>query len=168
MFVWIFAVFSIPYGGLRARKFCGFFKWCRWGSELRCEVSNCKFNFVGFAGIGAASVGFRSLLQHGCDGVGGRATFNARNGGAQSSQPFRIAGNVILFWYKFCERRTKRGEKGYGHCCKSKFTCQSRGVMLGALNPICSSWKNLIWEKKVLWFRCHLPCVENQATIEFM
>ena len=60
-------------------------------------MSNRKFKFVGFAGFGAAKGCWISIsFQHGCDGVGGRATFNARNGGAQSSQPFRIAGNLIF------------------------------------------------------------------------
>lgn len=125
-------------------SFVGFVKRCRRGSELRCEVSNRKFKFVGFAGLGAAKGRWISIsFQHGCDGVGGRATFNVRIGGAQSSQPFRIAGNLIFFGYKFCGR-SKRAEKGYGHSCKCKFSPQSKGVMSDALNPICSSWKNFI------------------------
>lgn len=33
--------------------------------------------------------------------------------------------------------------------------------MFGALNPICSSWKNFIWEKGFFWFLCHLPKPSN-------
>jgi hypothetical protein len=36
--------------------------------------------------------------------------------------------------------------------------------MLDALNPICSSWKNFIWEKGFFWFLCYLPCVKKKPS----
>lgn len=104
---------------------------------------------MGFVGFGAVKGRWISIsFQYGCDGVGGRATFNARSGGAQSSQPFRIAGKSDYFWVgmDFVEGDQNALKKAYGRSCQFKFSPQSR---LDALNPICA-------------------CVKNQAAMKFM